>query len=58
MTVNKRARFVDEEKCNGCGDCEAACPVTVTDTYKRRTEHAKGDLPSVPAGDSQRVYHR
>ena len=25
--VVKHPRFVDEQKCNGCGDCEAACPV-------------------------------
>ncbi len=33
VTVNKRARFVDEEKCNGCGDCAEACPVSITDTF-------------------------
>jgi heterodisulfide reductase subunit A-like polyferredoxin len=27
--VLKHPRFVDEEKCNGCGDCETACPVSV-----------------------------
>ncbi len=32
-TVNKRARFVDEEKCNGCGDCEQVCPVLIKDTF-------------------------
>ncbi len=33
VTVNKRSRFVDEEKCNGCGDCERECPVIMTDTF-------------------------
>lgn len=33
VTVNKRARFVDEEKCNGCGDCERECPVNVVDDF-------------------------
>lgn len=33
ITVKKRARYVDEEKCNGCGDCERACPVTVKDAF-------------------------
>jgi heterodisulfide reductase subunit A len=27
----KKAKFVDEEKCTGCGACAAACPVSVPD---------------------------
>ncbi|MCJ7798092.1 MAG: FAD-dependent oxidoreductase, partial [Thermoleophilia bacterium] len=27
----KKAKFVDEEKCNGCGKCVEACPVSVPD---------------------------
>jgi heterodisulfide reductase subunit A-like polyferredoxin len=26
--VRKRARFVDLQKCTGCGDCATACPIT------------------------------
>lgn len=33
VTVNRRARYVDETKCNGCGDCATACPVSVTDSF-------------------------
>jgi len=25
-TIRKKARSVDEDLCNGCGDCQAACP--------------------------------
>jgi heterodisulfide reductase subunit A-like polyferredoxin len=32
-TIGKRARFVDEETCNGCSDCERECPVNITDTF-------------------------
>ena len=26
LTVKKRPRFIDESKCNGCGECWTACP--------------------------------
>ena len=31
--VRRRARFVDEELCKGCGDCEEVCPVLVRSEY-------------------------
>ncbi|MFP4621713.1 MAG: FAD-dependent oxidoreductase [Bacteroidales bacterium] len=33
VTVNKKARYVDEEKCNGCGECEPECPVERRDSF-------------------------
>ena len=33
VTINKKARFVDEELCNGCGECEQACPVEMRDIF-------------------------
>ncbi|MBN2210480.1 MAG: FAD-dependent oxidoreductase, partial [Sedimentisphaerales bacterium] len=33
VTVKKHARFVDEELCNGCGDCAEACPVHMKDLF-------------------------
>jgi NADH:ubiquinone oxidoreductase subunit E/NAD-dependent dihydropyrimidine dehydrogenase PreA subunit len=27
VTINKRPRYVDEEKCTGCGNCVTHCPV-------------------------------
>jgi len=32
-TIRKRARYIDEQKCNGCGDCERECPVQISDTF-------------------------
>ncbi|MBN2324940.1 MAG: FAD-dependent oxidoreductase [Spirochaetes bacterium] len=29
VTLRKRPSFVDESKCNGCGDCAEQCPVTL-----------------------------
>jgi heterodisulfide reductase subunit A len=31
VQLNQKARYVDEEKCTGCGACVEACPVSVPD---------------------------
>jgi heterodisulfide reductase subunit A-like polyferredoxin len=33
VTLKRRARFVDEAKCTGCGLCIAACPVTMKNEF-------------------------
>jgi heterodisulfide reductase subunit A len=33
VTVNKRARRVNEEKCTGCGVCATKCPMEAIDEY-------------------------
>jgi heterodisulfide reductase subunit A len=33
VTLGRKARYIDEEKCTGCGECSKHCPVTVIDTY-------------------------
>jgi heterodisulfide reductase subunit A-like polyferredoxin len=38
-TVRKRARYVDESKCTGCGACAEKCPTSTTDAYN--LGHAK-----------------
>jgi len=32
-TVRKKARYVNESKCTGCGGCSEKCPTVVTDDY-------------------------
>jgi len=34
VKVLKKARYVDEEKCTTCGECEKVCPVTVPMDYE------------------------
>jgi len=33
VTVTRRPRYIDEEKCTGCAECSKHCPVSVIDTY-------------------------
>ncbi len=33
VRLKKRPRYVDEEKCTGCGDCLDKCPVSISDEY-------------------------
>jgi heterodisulfide reductase subunit A len=31
VRINRKPRFVDEEKCKGCGKCSEVCPVSIPD---------------------------
>jgi len=33
VTLMRRPRYIDEEKCTGCGECGKHCPVSAIDTY-------------------------
>ena len=33
VTVRRKARYVEEDKCTGCGACAEKCPTTVPDAY-------------------------
>jgi heterodisulfide reductase subunit A len=33
VTVRKKARYVDEERCTGCGACTEKCPAVVPDAF-------------------------
>ncbi|MFP3975020.1 MAG: FAD-dependent oxidoreductase [Dehalococcoidia bacterium] len=34
VKVREKARFVDEEKCTGCGECTRACPVEIPSKFE------------------------
>lgn len=35
VKLKQKARFIDINKCNSCGDCEKVCPVHVPDEFNR-----------------------
>jgi heterodisulfide reductase subunit A2 len=58
VKVNKKARFVDQQTCIGCGACLEVCPVTVSNEYNEGLDTRKaifipypGALPNLAAID-------
>ena len=36
VKITRRPRFIDAKKCNACGDCVEACPVSLPNEFDRR----------------------
>lgn len=41
VKLRKRARYIDEDKCTGCGECTEKCPVTIPDSYNESLSEQK-----------------
>lgn len=39
VTVRKKKRFVEEDKCTGCGACAEKCPTKVPDVFNEKLGH-------------------
>ncbi len=41
LALTRRPRYVNENKCTGCGECAKVCPVEVADEFEERTASRK-----------------
>jgi heterodisulfide reductase subunit A len=41
VSVLKKPRYVDEDKCTACGTCTSYCPVEIPDQYNERQGKTK-----------------
>ena len=60
-TIRKKARYVDFDKCTGCGDCADELPAGGPHTLNEFDEaigNRVGHLPAFPAGRPGQVHHR
>ncbi|MFW9844150.1 MAG: FAD-dependent oxidoreductase, partial [Candidatus Thorarchaeota archaeon] len=48
LKVRKKSPYIDWEKCNGCGDCETVCPVSVTSEYEFGTTERRAAYRPFP----------
>ena len=48
VTVVERSRYVDIEKCTGCGVCAASCPVGARDAYNENLGRRSGIYMNYP----------
>ncbi len=48
VTLHKKARFVDLNKCTGCGDCATACPVEIPNNFNAGLENRQAIYKTYP----------
>ena len=48
VTLRRKARYVDEAKCTGCGDCATVCPITLPDFFNEGLSERKAAYKLYP----------
>ncbi|UCF61688.1 MAG: FAD-dependent oxidoreductase, partial [Anaerolineaceae bacterium] len=48
VTLRHKPRYIDLEKCVGCGDCAEVCPVTLLDTFNQGLSDRKAAFKLYP----------
>jgi heterodisulfide reductase subunit A-like polyferredoxin len=48
VTLRRKARYVDESKCTGCGDCAGVCPITLPDRFNQGLSERKAAYKLYP----------
>ena len=58
VKIRRKATYVDDDKCNGCGLCQEKCPVQGRQRVRAEHGPAQGHLHALPAGGAQQAGHR
>ncbi|MBN1316100.1 MAG: FAD-dependent oxidoreductase, partial [Anaerolineales bacterium] len=48
VTLKKKARYVDVDKCTGCGDCASVCPIPLPDPFNQGLSERKAAYKLYP----------
>jgi len=48
VSLKKRARYIDESKCNGCGECAEKCPIEIPSDYNANLNNMKAIYQRYP----------